>query len=182
MTERLRPRPPKARPTLEIIDANAAATNNNNESSNKSRNNNNGNTNGILSAARITSLLAVDTTTKSIIELDIPSLVVGAVSGAMAVAPAAYFHCSMAQFPPTVAYAAVQAALFANTYRYLENSAFLRQCLVIVFIVARTYGQSGGNLALDYYEYALESAILFGAASLAMDYRFYVVWISKYEL
>jgi hypothetical protein len=114
-------------------------------------------------------------------------LVVGAVSGGIAVAPSAYFqylgHPGAAQqFEMTVLLASAQAAFFVNAYHYVseefeDDDTWMSQWVVGVFIVLRTLGEFGGG-SLDMLLYrGLESAILFGAASLASDFCSQQGWI-----
>ncbi|KAL3935820.1 MAG: hypothetical protein SGBAC_008733 [Bacillariaceae sp.] len=73
------------------------------------------------------------------------ALVVGALVGSLSVAPLTYFHYSdysMAQFELATDMAAIQAGLFAITYRYVsrkgDNNPMLSQGAVGAFAIVRT--------------------------------------------
>lgn len=135
--------------------------------------------------------------------------VLGALCGSIAVAPVAYYHYSflqdtMAQFEFTTDMAALQGALFAIVYRYAirnDSNPMLNQGVIGAFVVVRTLsnirvsdtcsaiplqcGEPLGYLNYDMLAQAAiqgaESAVLFGAVALAMDFAFELGWITKFE-
>merc|ERR1712176_506702 len=133
-------------------------------------------------------------------------VVVGALSGGIAVTPVAYYHYmdNLPQWELITDMSSLQAALFAIVYRYAirtDTNPMLNQGVVGAFVFARTLSsikvsesctpiplQCGAPLG--YFDWnmltqaaltGIESAILFGAASLAMELCFSKGWISKFE-
>mmetsp|Transcript_18290 Transcript_18290/g.45326 ORF Transcript_18290/g.45326 Transcript_18290/m.45326 type:complete len:143 (+) Transcript_18290:226-654(+) len=87
------------------------------------------------------SIIALHTKSKMMMML----MVVGALVGSLSVAPLTYFHYSdysMAQFELATDMAAIQAGLFAITYRYVsrkgDNNPMLSQGAVGAFAIVRT--------------------------------------------
>lgn len=142
------------------------------------------------------------------------SVVLGALSGGVAVTPIAYLHyvvlatneaSSIAQWEFVTDMSSLQAALFAIVYRYAvragDNNPMLNQGVVGAFVLVRTLanihvtdtcqsiplrcGPPLGYFDWNMIEQAawggVESAALFGAASLAMEFAFRNKWISKFK-
>jgi hypothetical protein len=142
-------------------------------------------TSSTTTASPLEQVSSVDTTKRSenhnsLLLEPMTRLLVGAVSGGIIVAPSAYFHYldhpgASQQFEMTVLLASAQAAFFVNAYHFVseefeDDNTWMIQGVVGVFIVLRTLGEFGG-CSLDMLLYrGLESAILFGAASLASDF------------
>jgi len=140
------------------------------------------------------------------------SVVLGALSGGIAVTPIAYLHyvatspvANTAQWEFVTDMSSLQAALFAIVYRYAvranDNNPMLNQGVVGGFVVVRTLSNihvTDTCLSiplrcgppLGYFDWnmiqqaawgGVESAFLFGGASLAMELAFRQKWISKFD-
>mmetsp|Transcript_12104 Transcript_12104/g.24983 ORF Transcript_12104/g.24983 Transcript_12104/m.24983 type:complete len:231 (-) Transcript_12104:302-994(-) len=140
------------------------------------------------------------------------SVVLGALSGGIALTPIAYLHYvvfstvpSTAQWEFTTDMSSLEAALFAIVYRYAvranDNNPMLNQGVVGAFVVVRTLSNIQVTDTcqsvplrcgppLGYFDWnmiqqaawgGVESAFLFGAASLAMEFAFKQKWISKFD-
>lgn len=140
------------------------------------------------------------------------SVVLGALSGGIAVTPIAYLHyvvtaevSNTAQWEFVTDMSSLQAALFAIVYRYAvranDNNPMLNQGVVGAFVVVRTLADIHVTDTcqsiplrcgppLGYFDWnmikqaawgGVESAALFGAASLAMEFAFRQKWISKFD-
>lgn len=142
----------------------------------------------------------------------VKSVVLGALSGGVALTPIAYLHYvvfsgvpSTAQWEFVTDMSSLEAALFAIVYRYAvranDNNPMLNQGVVGAFVVVRTLANIQVTDTcqsvplrcgppLGYFDWnmiqqaawgGLESAVLFGAASLAMEFAFRQKWISKFD-
>eukprot|EP00531_Pseudo-nitzschia_arenysensis_P011249 CAMPEP_0116135934 /NCGR_PEP_ID=MMETSP0329-20121206/11455_1 /TAXON_ID=697910 /ORGANISM="Pseudo-nitzschia arenysensis, Strain B593" /LENGTH=229 /DNA_ID=CAMNT_0003630767 /DNA_START=153 /DNA_END=842 /DNA_ORIENTATION=+ len=140
------------------------------------------------------------------------SVVLGALSGGIALTPIAYLHYvalssvpNTAQWEFTTDMSSLEAALFAIVYRYAvranDNNPMLNQGVVGAFVVVRTLANIQVTDTcqsvplrcgppLGYFDWnmiqqaawgGVESAFLFGAASLAMEFAFKQNWISKFD-
>jgi hypothetical protein len=127
------------------------------------------------------------------------SLVAG-LCGAIAMAPVSYCHYfdgnlqNLAQWQFVVAAGSIQAAVFAIIYRYAlrrddEHQRQIHNQVVGAFTVVRTlanlyvttplFSSFDWNLLNQVFVQGLESAVLFGAAGLALDVGFQNGWLSK---
>mmetsp|Transcript_18292 Transcript_18292/g.45329 ORF Transcript_18292/g.45329 Transcript_18292/m.45329 type:complete len:173 (+) Transcript_18292:226-744(+) len=151
------------------------------------------------------SIIALHTKSKMMMML----MVVGALVGSLSVAPLTYFHYSdysMAQFELATDMAAIQAGLFAITYRYVsrkgDNNPMLSQGAVGAFAIVRTLSNIQASTScsafpltcgepLGYFDwnmiyqavlYGAESFVMFGVTAAAMELAYDKKLIRRFSL
>lgn len=108
----------------------------------------------------------------------IQTILIGVISGFVVIAPTfsvRYYGTPQAELLFLILWTGIQAAVFANIYRQTEATSkdFWKNVLVILFVAGRVYLQDPFLDISFKLDTVLESLVLFGGISLALDFCFW---------